>query len=397
VEANGIRLLSRSAVEQLLGSGPEFREFLDHFLGPRGPVRRFPNGAVEIDEGRVDSDEFRKAFRSCAVPGCGLTGRYIFKTLGPFEPKRFFFVNYREAYQKQLRSEASFQIGQGRIWPPAPGEFELATLEASVAFRTRTSKGVRRSFVKAISAWAATASERGAFEDGPVSLASQGVEFSGTRARFRIDARCSGQDTLNWLALVILDFGEDVHTVTGVYFGATLEFLDKAMGPVRSEWELVEFPGDRQAPAPESSPRTAPSDFVPPGTKRSSEFASPKFRVLALPYDEWDSFVATIYFGRPLLAEERKELAALIDAWFLLGSYGSLGGTGTHSSNPVKFDETTDSAILTADMGDVDATIALSVLIRALEGFEAAGAPIDALVFGQPGLPTIAPFGGAEE
>src|SRR5205814_861726 len=109
-------------------------------------------------------------------------------------------------YQEGLRSEASFAVGQGRVRPPAPGEFELDRLEATVAFRTRAGKAVRQAFVEAVAAWALAAAERGAFDDGPVALASPGVEFAGTRARFRLDARRSGQDTLNWLALALLDF-----------------------------------------------------------------------------------------------------------------------------------------------------------------------------------------------
>ena len=52
----------------------------------------------------------------------------------------------------------------------------------------------------------------------------------------------------------------------------------------------------------------------------------------------------------------------------------------------VEFDDATDSAIIRADMGDCDPGIALPVLIRSLEGFESAGPPVDALVFGRPAL-----------
>jgi hypothetical protein len=386
VELHYFRLLSRSAVEQLLLSGPEFREFLDRFLVPGGPVRRFPNGAVEIDESQV-GDELTEAFRSCRSPGCGIEGAYVFQSLGAFAPKHYYHIQYPVAYQEKLKSEASFAIGQGTLRPPAPGEFDLVHLEVTVGFRTRASKAVLRSFVDALSACAATAATRGAFEDGPIALASLGVEFSGTRARFFLDARMSGQDTLNWLALTILDFGEDVHTVTGVYFGSAAEFLNAAIGPVRDEWVLVEFTRDRTTAAPGGPIPAAPVGYVPSNAKPDPEFRSRTFPVLALPVNEWDSFLARIYFGRPLLHEERGQLTALIEAWLLLGSYGGFGGVGTHSGRRVEFDETTDSAFFRADMGDVDAEISLPVLIRTLEGFESTGAPIDALVFGKELLP----------
>ena len=384
MELDYFRLLSRSAVEQLLRSGPEFREFLNRFLAPGGPVRRFPNGAAEIDEGGV-GDELDEAFRSCATPGCGLEGASVFQTIGPFVPKRYYCIQYPVAYQEKLRTEVGFSVGQGTVRPPAPGEFELDRLEVTVGFRTRVGKAVRRSFVDAVSAWAAATAERGAFDDGPISLASPGIEFSGARARFFIDARLSGQDTLNWLALVIFDFGEDVHTVTGVYFGSTAEFLDARLGPARAEWESVEFSGDRSITTPAPPDKSAPAGYVPPGARPDPGFASRKFPVLVLPINEWDSFVVTIYFGRPLLMEEREQIVALVNAWFLIGSYGGFDGVGTHSDNQPIFDDAMDSVILRADMGDVDSRIALPVLIRSLEGFESAGATIDALVFGRPG------------
>ena len=384
MEPDYFTLLSRSAVEQHLQSSPEFREFLDRFLAPDGPVRRFPNGAVEIDNCGV-GDALGEAFRSRVAPGCEIVGMYVFQTIGPFASKRYYHIQYLESYQKKLRTEYSFAVGQGTVRPPAPGEFELDRLEVTVGFRTRVGKAVRCSFVDAVSAWAAAVTKRGAFDDGPISLALPGVEFSGTRARFLIDARLSGQDTLNWLALAILDFGEDVHTVTGVFFGSTAEFLDARLGPARAEWESVEFSGDRSVTAPAPTDKSAPAGYVPPGARPDPGFASRKFPVLMLPINEWDSFVATIYFGRPLLAEERGQLVALVNAWFLIGSYGGFDGVGTHSANQPFFDEATDSMILRADMGDVDSRIALPVLIRSLEGFESGGATIDALVFGRPG------------
>jgi hypothetical protein len=382
---DGFRLLSRSAAEQLLQSGPEFREFLDRSLAHGGPVRRFPNGAVEIDGAKVGGDELGEAFRSCAATGREIEGAYVFQTLGPFAPKRYYCIQYPVAYQEKLRTEDSFMVGQGRIRPPAPGEFDLAHLEATVAFRTRVSKAVREAFVGAISTWARTAAERGAFDDGPVSLASPGIEFSGTRARFLLDASLSGQDTLNWLALAILDFGEDVHVVTGVFFGSSAEFLDAMIGPIRGEPVLVGFPRDRSPGASKRPVPAGPVGYVPPSATSYPGFESRRFPVLALPVDEWDSFVATIYFGRTLGEEEQEQLAALVDAWLLLGSYGGLGGAGTHSADKVKFDGATDSALIRADMGDTDPEIALRVLIGALEGYESTGPPIDALVLGRPG------------
>ena len=386
-----IQLLSRSAVEQLLDAGPEFPAFLDRFAVPQGPVRRFPNGAVEVDMGRVDEDEWREALISCASPGCGLGGSSVYPPLGPFTPvgtpdsKRWYYVCYPMSYQVKLKSEQSLLIGRGQVRPPDPGEFELARLEITVLFRTRMSKGVRKAFAYAVASWGRDAARRGAFEDGPVALLPPGIEFNGVRSRLYLDARLSGQDTLNWLSLIILDFGEDVHTVTNIFFGASAEVIDSWTGPLGGKVEVVDFPAEMSPATPEEPVVTAPVTHVPPNAKPESNFRSRTFPVLVLPVDEWDSFRATIYFGRPLRGEERDRLAALIRAWARLGTYGGFGGVGAHSTDEVAFDGVTDSAFFEADMGDVDPEIALPVLIRTLEGFELHGAPIDALVFGHSG------------
>jgi hypothetical protein len=379
-----IEILSRSVVEQLLGAGPWFREFLDRFLFPGGPVRRFPDGAVEIDKAKV-GDESTAAMTSCNASSGGMIAvSTVFRSLEPFAPKRLFYIHYPEDYQEKLRTENRFHVDQGTIRPPAPGEFDLDRLEVTVAFRTRAGKAVRKAFVDAVAAWGRAVAVRGAFDDGPVALVPPGIEFGGSRARFHLDARLSGQDTLNWLTLAFLDFGERVHRVTDVYFGSSAEFIDAMIGPVRGKTEVVEFPDD-SSPARSPEPVvSSPVTHVPPDARPDAEFRSRTFPVLALPFNEWDTFSTTVYFGRSLNGEEREPLLALIRAWLLLGSYGGLGGRGTHNADEPAIDEATDSAIIRADMGDTDPEIALPLLIRTLEGFESHGPPIDALVFGRP-------------
>jgi hypothetical protein len=183
----------------------------------------------------------------------------------------------------------------------------------------------------------------------------------------------------------MLDFGEDVHTTTRVDFGKSPEILENILGPIRGDTTIVEFAGDRREQAIPGSAESIPATHVPPNAKPARGIRSRSFAVLALPVDEWDSFVATIYFGRPFQRDERERLVALLGAWLLLASYGGLGGVGTHSADDVAFDEATDSVIIQADMGDVDPRIALRVLVKSLEGFESSGPPIDAIVLGQSG------------
>ena len=265
---------------------------------------------------------------------------------------------------------------------PTPGEFELADLSVAVVFRGRVGKGVRRAFVDAVAAWGRAAVERGAFHDGPIRLASPGVTFVGTRAQFRIDASRSGQDTLNWLSLVMLDFGYEAHPISSVNFAHSDAELDAMFGPPSAAPILVPFPATPLASELPAEGEAA-GMYVPLGARPHGSLHSKSFRVLELPVNEWDSFVSTVYFARNPRSEERRRFVALVRAWLHLGIFGGLGGGRTHWAEDVKFDEATDSAIIEADMGQADPDIAQRILIWALEGFETQdGAPIDALVFG---------------
>jgi hypothetical protein len=351
-------------------------------------MRRFPNGAIEIEQASV-GEEPEHPLKVYASPNCGLEGGSVVRTLGPFVPKRFYWIQYPPDYQDRLKTECSFFGGESTVSSPAPGEFDLANLSVAVLFRGRVGKGVRRAFTDAVAAWGRAAAQGGAFEDGPVTLASTGVTFTGARAQFRIDASRSGQDTVNWLTLTILDFGYDVHPVTDVRFGHTCSELDTIFGAAKGERVTVEFSGDSTPAGPRADVAASPATYVPPEAKADASVQSKHFRVLTLPINEWDSFVATVYFADSPGVESRRDFVALVEAWLLLASYGGFGGRGSHSSDSVAFDDSTDSAVVSADMGDTDPRTALRVLIRSLEGFESGSTTaIDAVVFGSRGIGT---------
>jgi hypothetical protein len=382
---NLFRILSRSAVDYLLQSGPKFREFLDRYLILDGPVRRFPNGAIEIDESRVGDEamEAMIAYTSNAPGSFGIEGAGLFSPIGPFSSNREYAIQYPRSYQEKLKSEESFAVGIGRYRSPLPGEFELERLKVTIGFRTRPSKTVRLAFADAVASWAGSASERGAFDDGPVALISPDVSFNGIRAWFQIDVQRSGQDTLNWLSLVVLDFGEDIHTTTRVSIGQSTEIHEISFGPLRGATVAVRFTSNHREVLISGGDGEANSaSHVPPTAKRAKGLRSATFPILSLPYNEWDSFTATIYFGRPFRLNEREELAKLLNGWLVLASYGGMGGRGSHGFDELEFDDAKKSVAIHADMGDVEYKISLKILIKSLEGYELHGPPIEAIVFG---------------
>lgn len=378
------QILSRTAVDRLLHAAPGFGEFLDRHLMPGGLARRFPNGAVEIDF-TTAGDELWGVFRACAdtAQAWGFEGRGIYPPIGPFSSYRRFCIQYSSDYQKKFASEVSFSAGRGQYRPPSAGEYELDRLEVVVGFRRKPPRAARRALAAAVAGWAEAAGERGAFDDGPIALASAGVSFNNVRAWFRVDARRSGQDTLNWLALTLLDFGEDVHTVIGVDFGEDPKILDLNLGPIEGDIFEVSFAEGHAEVALTGPGGPGPLSHVPADARRAPGVKSKKFPILALPCDEWDRFTATVYFGRPFQQDERENLSELIRAWLLLCSYGGLGGVGSHNGDEAEYDDARNAATFGGDMGDVDPRVALKVLIKALEGYQMTGPPIDAVVFGK--------------
>ena len=119
-------LVSKGAVEHLLEDDPEFRQHLDRSLAPGGGVRRFPNGAIDIEEtGDEDDDDSAHPFAQF-VHGSRIAGMAAFRSLGPFEPKRFYLlIKYSADYQKKAQNRGGV--------PERPER-----LGATIALRVRT-------------------------------------------------------------------------------------------------------------------------------------------------------------------------------------------------------------------------------------------------------------------
>jgi hypothetical protein len=373
-------LLPASVVEQLQEASADFRAFLERRLANSDHLRRFPNGAIEV-EGNEAYVEMRDLLREDGTLEFGLEGQGGFRSLAPFVPKHIFSIQYLSDYQEKIRSEVGFLNGSGDLEPPTSGESNLSELEVSIFFRSRLTDKVRRELAAFVAAWAQSVSVRGAFDDGPIQLASTGIAFFGPRAHFLIDASRSGQDTVNWLSLALFDFGYYVHTITQIGYAYPAETLDE-LSPWSGKPEFVPFPEKPTMPGLERPVSEAPSSYVPSEAVPDTNFRSQKFSVLALPDDEWDRFVVTVYFTKPQLPAERKEFTSLIQSWLLLGSYGGFGGHGIHCSREIEFNDATDSVVIRADMGDSDPQESLNVLIQSLEGFVRGSTPIDAIVFG---------------
>jgi hypothetical protein len=232
------------------------------------------------------------------------------------------------------------------------------------------------------------------FGEGPADSLSPLMEVcDGRVARFIIDVHRSGQNTLNWLTLCLLEFGYCVSPITHIYYDCE----HNRDYPGKNFIELhagVSLQNPRQMPiliagklavpkASEIVEKEEPVSRWPGNSQPHPLVSSEDFPVLVTPKEHWDDLEVRVFFNRPVPPDARTLFQSLINSWLDIGSFGGWGGMGSAYTRAAEFDQTGDCAIFGADMGDaLDASTALAVLVRVLEGFSI-DVPIDAVLFGK--------------
>jgi hypothetical protein len=316
-----------------------------------------------------------------------------FRSLGPF-PQKEYHLWFTAEYEKKL-GHRGFQM-LPRV--ACPDEYNLDRLLVTVPLHRKPSKKMLAELAERLGAWFQSVSVEGMFGEGPVDSISAGMEIWSTRvAQFTIDVHRSGQNTLNWLTLSLLTFGYEVTPITGVYYDSVNN--PGYVGNFLELYEGFKFENPFRVPIPISSKKAPVTTWsqpnahveepampsLPPGSVPHPTVRSDSFSIYLTPRYHWDDLEVHVYFGAPVPPDHQQLFADLINSWMDLGSFGAWGGTGIDSGGKPEFDESGESAVFEADMGDAtDQTIALTVLIRVLGGF-AQDVPIDAVVLGKLG------------
>lgn len=155
-------------------------------------------------------------------------------------------VYYTQDYRDRLGDEDVHLRSPNEATSPRPVMYSLSNLGISVVFKCKASARTRHRFADSIAEWGAQVVRKGMFDEGPIQLVSPRIDFRGRLAQFRIDVSQTGQHTLNWLVLSILNFAYVVTPVTHVIFdhdeniGLLVEGLH---GPIESLFgEVVTVP-----------------------------------------------------------------------------------------------------------------------------------------------------------
>jgi hypothetical protein len=225
----------------------DFSKFLDGIKQDAERHGYFPDGTLMVEGG----DSFHRLWNAiCAsrrmengVPTPNLLAHGIWQPNGFVgleklqNESKYYALFYTRDYDESL-GELGFFIGFPEMWKNTTKDYDLKNLQISVVFKRKASLETRRRFMQCLANWYSLVSQKGIFGEGPIKLISREIEFRGRLAQFRIDVSTSGQDTLNWLLISVLNFGYEVSKVTDFIFDHDQQ-VERFIGPIRDKVEKI--------------------------------------------------------------------------------------------------------------------------------------------------------------
>jgi hypothetical protein len=205
----------------------------------RGPLSlRFPDGSVclettaeihgyflklkdygpqEVKLGEISTLPELPPMSVTRCLGSGLKIRdFRFRSLACFKRRGYLFVT-PWSYFNRIGGEEGFSVWPGESTPVFPEEQHPGNLKVRVHFWRAPSKGALCRFQSDLETWSASVKTRGMFGDGPARLLNA-PEYSKKWFAFYVDLSQSGQHTVNWLTLTLLNCGNKYGPITQVRY-----------------------------------------------------------------------------------------------------------------------------------------------------------------------------------
>ena len=381
-------LFPKGSVDLVVAGLPDLGSLLSDPARLGDSICVFPDGGLLVRTDRDDESLARHVHALISskweilsvVSGCPI------RRLAPFGAHLSYDLMYRE-FRDPVSGKRHPLLLHPNSWTPVDtdSEAKLNNLSLAVKFESLPSSQVVEHFMQLVRYWSDSVSETGVFGEGPAFLATPLIEFRELCAFVRLDASRSGPETLNWLMMLLADFGFDIHSVKAIRY-------DHENHPGFLRVFRVSGPSVHISIQPETNVAAGlPNEggvtqvlfsHVPPHAKPHPTFASQSFRVLESSRCFWEDFTMTVYFATTPTSEEQSQFREWIRAWIQLGQFGGYGGRapiGFHGD--VTFEPETRSARFWADLGKTDIEIAMLVLLRALESFSSL-VGIDAVTIG---------------
>ena len=181
-------------------------------------VHFYPDGTACIDNPSCTQNAWN-IISSFRQSGLELYSNTLYRSLIGFPLWRYQLLTTWE-YFNSLGGE------EGLLVFPTPYNIELPAercaggLPVCVRFRRSATKNVKEDFEIALQKWDESVKIMGMAGEGPARIVSLCV-WSGRVAAFKIDVKTSGQKTLNWLTLTILNFAARTLPATEIRYGVS--------------------------------------------------------------------------------------------------------------------------------------------------------------------------------
>jgi len=336
-----------------------------------------------------------------------LLGSASFTSLSPFHARELRLTLWGD-FVKQYEG-GHLRIQPGVVVQPVDGRVNGAVnnLPITIVCRRRFSKKTRDQLAELVGAYLASVRDRGLFDEGPVARVSEEITFFRRVAQFRVDASGSGQNSVNWLILMLIGFSS-VNVVTEIYFTEQLNSqwtFENYFGLSKEEPVKVGIP-DVLAPSKrteaeaaslgrtqlsllriedESGASATHESAAWPDAVPHPAVASPYFPILTTPLLEPDNLIVTIFLEELPQHREREPFTDSIRSWLKLGQLGAFGAPGFGYVGEIDYEAGDDSVRFFCDMATVDVDLAIRILVSTLEGWHNHGIVVKGVVLGEAG------------
>jgi hypothetical protein len=196
--------------------GPEFTAHLMKIQKEAARFGSYPDGTIMIQGGDSFVKLDRLIIKSQLLGEGGVWEGGAFAGLDPFSNLNYGMF-YTTAYEESLGDDG-FHVWFPKLHTCPTTDYQVDDFQITVQFRRRLGGRLRRRFARFLGEWFESVLREGSFGEGPIKWTSDQVVFRGRVAQFRLDASRSGQDTLNWLLICVLNFGYDVALVQDFIF-----------------------------------------------------------------------------------------------------------------------------------------------------------------------------------
>ena len=167
----------------------------------------------------------------------GVHDGLAFQSVDPF-PSQTYALWVTEEYDESL-GEDGFQVWFPALYTYPSRDYRLDDFPITVVFKRKPKGPIQSRFATLLTEWFRGVAKAGILGEGPIRSVSGEVQFRGALAQLRIDASDSGQHTLNWLLVAVLNFGYEVSRVQQFIFDQEKHLRLFVDGPLEDKVESV--------------------------------------------------------------------------------------------------------------------------------------------------------------